>query len=146
MSLDENKAIVRRLIEIFNSHNLTSLHEFMAPNVVIDQTLQGLESFKQFETLFIQAFPDYQEIIEDIIAEGDKVWVHFKVTGTHTGNWAVLGMTLPPTNRTISYTGVSMWRIVDGKVVERTSVRDMLDFFRQLDLIDYTDVVTTLFS
>jgi len=59
-----------------------------------DLQLRGLESYKQFETVFIKGFPDYHETIEDMIAEWDKVWVHFKVTGTHTGEWGLASLIL----------------------------------------------------
>jgi len=145
MSLEENKAIIRSLIEVFNKHNVALMDDFIAPDVVIDHTLQGLDSFKKFETNFIRGFPDYHETIEDIIAEGDKVWVHFKVTGTHTGEWNLLGITLAPTGKKVTYTGVGIWRIVDGKVVERKSVRDMLDFLKQLGVIEPTEKAKKLF-
>ncbi len=145
MSLEENKAIIRSLIEVFNKHNVALMDDFIAPDVVIDHTLQGLDSFKKFETNFIKGFPDYHETIEDIIAEGDKVWVHFKVTGTHTGEWNFFGITLAPTGKKVTYAGVGIWRIVDGKVVERKSVRDMLDSLKQLGVIEYTEKAKKLF-
>ena len=149
MSLEENKAIVRSLYEAFNKHNPDLLDEFMAldyvdaPNTPFE--LRGLERYKEFEAMFIKGFPDYSETIEDIIAEGDKVWIHFKVTGTHTGEWNLFGVTLIPTGKKITYTGVGIWRIVNGKVVERTSVRDMLDFLRQIGVIEYTEKGKKLF-
>ena len=146
MSSEENKALIRRLVETFNKHDVTLWDEFIAPNF-IDHTipLQGLEKFKQFETMFIKGFPDYHETIEDIIAEGDIVWIHFKVTGTHTGEWNLFGVPLPPTGKKITYTGVGIWRIVDGKVVERKSIRDMLDFSRQIGVIEPTEKGKKLF-
>jgi len=149
MSLEENKAIMRRLVEAFNKHNVVLWDEFIAPDFVDARNtpfeLRGLDSFKKYETDFIKAFPDYHETIEDIIAEGDKVWVHFKVVGTHTGEWNFFGISLPPTGKKITYTGVGIWRIFDGKVVERKSVRDMLDFLRQLGVIVPTEKGKKLF-
>ena len=149
MLLEENKAIIRRLVEAFNKHNVALLDEFMAPDFVDARNtpfeLRGLERYKEFEAMFIKGFPDYHETIEDIIAEGDKVWVHFKVTGTHKGEWNFFGITFAPTGKKITYTGVGIWRIVDGKVVERKSVRDMLDFLRQLGVIEPTEKVKKLF-
>ena len=78
MSVEENKAIIRRLVETFNKHDVTLWDEFIAPDFVdYDLQVQSLEQFKQFETMFINGFPDYHETIEDIIAEGDSVWLHF---------------------------------------------------------------------
>jgi len=90
---------------------------------------------KQFYTMFLNAFPDYHETIEDIIAEGDKVWHRFKCTGTHTGEFQGLA----PTGKKVTWTGVNIWCIVDGKVVEKESVYDMLDFLKQLGIIEYTE-------
>jgi C-1 hydroxylase len=146
MSLEKNKAIIRSLYEAFNKHDVALLDNLIASDFV-DHTMQlrGLDSFKKFETNFIKSFPDYSETIEDIIAEGDKIWVHFKVTGTHTGEWNFFGITFSPTNKKIAYTGVNIWRLVDGKVVERKTVRDMLDFLRQLGVIEPTEKVKKLF-
>ena len=149
MSLEENKAIVRRLIEAFNKHNVALLDEFIAtdfvdaPNTPFE--LRGLEKYKEFEANFIKGFPDFKETIEDIIAEGDKVWVLEKVTGTHKGEWNAFGITLAPTGKKITFTAVWIYRIVDGKIVERKSVVDMLDFFNKLGVIEYTEKAKKLF-
>ena len=87
MSLEENKAIVRSLYEVLNKHNPDLLDEFMAsdyvdaPNTPFE--LRGLESVKQYYADVYRGFPDLHLTIEDIIAEGDKVWVLGKVTGIH---------------------------------------------------------------
>jgi predicted ester cyclase len=73
------------------------------------------------------------------------VWLHFKVTGTHTGVGNLFGVPLAPTGKNITYTGVGIWRIVNGKVVERKSVRDMLVFLIQLRLIEPTEKGKKLF-
>ena len=149
MSLEENKAIIRGLIEAFNKHNVALLDEFIAPDFVDAPNtpfeLRGLERYKEFEAMFFKGFPDYSETIEDIIAEGDKVWIHFKVTGTHTGEWNLFGIPLAPTGKKITYTGVGIWRIVDGKIVERKSIRDPLVFLTQLGLIEPTEKGKKLF-
>ena len=149
MPLEENKAIIRSLIEAFNKHIPDLLGEFMAPDFVDARNtpfeLRGLESYKKFEAMFIKGFPDFHETIEDIVAEGDNVWVLEKVTGTNTGEWNLFGISLAPTGKKVAWTAVNIYRIVDGKVVERKSVRDMLDFLRQLGVIDYTEKAKKLF-
>jgi predicted ester cyclase len=149
MSLEKNKAIIRGMIEVFNKHNVALLDEFIAPDFVDERNtpfeLRGLENFKKFETNFIKGFPDYHDAIEDIIAEGDKVCVFLNVTATHTGEWNFLGITLPPTGKKITYTAVNIWRIVNGKVVERKSVRDLSGFLTQLGVIELTEKAKKLF-
>ena len=149
MSLEENKALIRSLYKAFNKHNPALLDEVMAPDFVDAPNtpfeLRGLESYKQFEANFIKGFPDYQDTIEDIIAEGDKVWVLGKVTGTHKGKWGFLGITFAPTGKKITWTAVNIFRIVNGKIVERKSVRDLLVFLTQLGLVEPTEKGKKLF-
>ena len=134
MSLEENKAIARSLFEALNKQNLTLLDKLLAPDY-IEHTMQlkGLESLKQYMTVFWKGFPDLHVTIEDIIAEGDKVWVRVKVTGTHTGEYRGIA----PSGKKTTLTGVDICRIIDGKVIEAESVNDFLDFFKQLGVIDY---------
>jgi len=53
--------------------------------------------------------------IEDIIAEGDKVWVHITETMTHTGEYRGIA----PTGKKITFPSVWIHRIVDGKIATR---------------------------
>jgi len=134
------------LVEAFNKHDLALLDEFIAPDCVNHtRQLRGLEQVKQYTNTIFRGSSDLQVTIEDIIAEGDKVWLHFKVTGTHTGEWNLFGVPLAPTGKKIAYTGVGIWRIVDGKVVERKSIRDMLDLFREIGIIEPTEKAKKLF-
>jgi len=112
--------------------------------------VQGREGIKQLMTIIFKAVPDIHQVIEDIIAEGDKVWVRLKITGTHKGELSIslpsIGrMTLPPTGKKITYTTVQMWHIVDGKVTESWGVYDMLDSYKQLGLIEHTEKAKKLF-
>jgi len=134
MSLEENKTIVRRLFEAFNKQDLALLDELIAPDYVDHpRQLRGLESYKQHLTMFYKSFPDSHETIEDIIAEGDKVWIRVKGTGTHTGEYRGLA----PTGKKITWEAVDIWRIVDGKVVELWYAVVELDFYKQLGVIEY---------
>jgi C-1 hydroxylase len=99
------------------------------------QKIGGLESNKQFIKDEIRAFPDLHLTIEDIIAEGDKVWVRLKETATHRGEYRGLA----PTGNKLSYKVVAIWRIVHGKCIEGWIVYDQLDFLKQLSVIEYTE-------
>ena len=134
MSLEENKAIVRKVIEAINTRNLALLNELISPDFVYQpHQIQGLDRIKHIIEEEIIGFPDLQVTIEDIIAEGDKVWVRLTQTGTHTG--AFRG--LRPTGKTITYATVVIWHIVNGKVVEGWGVYDQIDYYKQLGVIDY---------
>jgi len=125
MSLEEKKAIIRRLFAALNKQDLSVLNEIMLPEFA--------ESNKQFMTPLWKGFPDLHVSVDDIIAEGDKVWVRVKETGTHTGEYRGLA----PTGKKTTFTAVHIWRIVDGKIVEKESVYDSLDFLKELGAIEY---------
>jgi len=143
---------MRRLFEAENERNLALLDELMASDYV-DNALQlrSREEYKQIQTMTGKAFPDFHETVEDVTAEGDKVWVRFKATGTHTGEYtgylpSIGKIILPPTGKKFTMTGVLVYRIVDGKIAEKESwVYDVLDFYRQIGVIEYTEKVRKLF-
>jgi len=107
VSLEENKAIVSKLVEAFNKRDLAVLDELMALDYV-DHTNQvrGRENVKQFYAMAFKDFPDFHRTIEDIVAEGEKVWARYKTTGT-----ALSG-------KKMELTSITIFRIVNGKVVE----------------------------
>ncbi len=141
MSLEENKAIVRRWIESYNKHNLDSLDEFLAPDYIDHIHHGGPEGVKQVFNMAFNAFPDWHESIEEMIAEGDTVWARLTYTGTHKGEF----FGLPPTGNKITATAVAMYRIVNGKLVEGRFITDSLDMNKQTGAIEYTEKGKALF-
>ena len=111
MSLEENKAIIRKMVEASNKRNLAVINEiideFMALDFV-DHTsqVQGRENAKQAYAMGLKEYPDFHRTIEDIIAEGDKVWFLEKVTGTASSG------------KKMDVTALTILRIVNGKFVE----------------------------
>lgn len=141
MSQEENKAIVRRFIEAYNSRNLELFDDLVAADD-IDHThrQEGLEKFRSLFLLAFEAFPDWHERIEDIIAEDDRVWVRVRATGTHTGEWNLFGVPLPPTGRKVAMSMVFIWRIANGRLTEGWEVDEDLDFLRRLGVVEYTEI------
>ena len=86
-----------------------------------------------------EAFPDWHEAIEDMIAEGDRVWVRVKATGTNTGEWNLFGVKIPPTGKKVTMKMVFNWRIINGKLVEGGEVDDNLPFLKDLGFVKYTE-------
>ena len=105
MSLEENKAIVRRWIEAYNKHHKLesfdefaralsdSFDEFNAPDYFDHNHQLCPEGVKQLFNMGFIGMPDWHETIEDIIAEEDKVWVRLTYTGNHTGEFFGLAPT-----------------------------------------------------
>jgi steroid delta-isomerase-like uncharacterized protein len=147
MSTEENKALVRRFIESYNNRDLGVFDELVSPDYV-DHThqQQGLDNFRNLFRIAFDGFPDWHEDIEDMIAEKDKVWVSVNATGTHTGEWNLFGVSLPPTGNRLSMRMVFIWRIRDGKLSEGWEVDNDTDFLRQLGVIQYTEKAKELFE
>jgi len=74
------------------------------------------------------AFPDRVDVIEQVIADGDRVGLLFRVTATHTGNF----FGIPPTGRRVDVYEVAMLRIVNGQMVEGWFMMDEAELLRQL--------------
>ena len=83
----------------------------------------------------LHAFPDWHETIEDIIAEGDKVWVFLTYSGTHKGEF----MGLAPTGNRVETKAVDIYRVVNGKLAEYWTVTDKLNIFKQVGAVAYTE-------
>src|SRR6185369_18091642 len=117
MSSEENKKIVRRYQEIYNENDLEALGEVLSQDLLTPKIMpgipRGMEGAKAAHRIMLAGFPDYQTIIDDLIAEGDKVAARITMSGTHTGSF----MGIPPTGKRISFTGMYIARIDDGKIV-----------------------------
>jgi predicted ester cyclase len=103
--------------------------------------LKGLEGLQQLFDMDFKAFPDWHETIEDIIAEGDKVWVRLFYTGTYTGQFIGLALT----GKKITSKAVDIYRIVNGKLAEYWNVTDNLTIQKQIGAIEYTEKGKKLF-
>ncbi len=141
MSLEENKVIVRRFIEAYNKRNLDLFDDLLASDYYDHTSKVGVEGLKQLMNMAFKAFPDFHETIEEIIAEGDKVWARITFTGTHKGEF----MGIAPTGKKITTEMVDIFRIVNGKLVEYRDVNNNFDYFKKLGLIEYTEKGKKLF-
>jgi steroid delta-isomerase-like uncharacterized protein len=118
MSSEENKAIIRRVIEeILNQGNLAAIDEVFDPAFVDrsspDQPV-GPEGVRAFVSSVRADFPDLHMDINDLIAEGDKVVIRTTWRGTYQGNYG----TMPPTGRQVTRTMIQIFRLANGKIVE----------------------------
>ncbi len=122
MSLEKNKGFVRRVNEALNKKDLSVIDEFMAADYV-DHTnqLRGLDEVKRFYAGVFEDLPDFHREIEDIVAEGDKVWARIRITGTLSSG------------KKIDATTVSMIRIVGGKAMEGWTVPRVTGQDRSID-------------
>ena len=137
MSIQENKALCARPHEeIFNQGNLALADKIFSPEFTwheahLPPLPKGPESIKMFATMLRAAFPDLHLAVEDSIAEEDKVVNRWSFRGTHRGEF----YGVPPTGREVTISGIDIWRIEDGKIVENQQVVDNLGLLQQLGAI-----------
>ena len=132
MSIEENKEIVRRYQECYNSNDLDVLDEIVAVDVLTPKIMpnmpSGLEGAKAVHQKTLVGMPDFRTEIQDLIAEADKVVARVIMTGTHTGNF----YGIPATGKQVEFSGIFIARISNGKIVEHWGEEDSFSLLKQL--------------
>jgi steroid delta-isomerase-like uncharacterized protein len=136
MSNDLNKAVVRRwLEELWNCGKGAIAEELFAPDYVRrdgkGDRVRGPAGVRHLLAAYRGAFPDLCFREDQLLAEGDHVAVRWTAIGTHRG--AFLGF--PATHRRGVLTGMDLFRLADGKIVESWPSHDQLDMLEQLGLL-----------
>jgi len=131
---EENKAIARRAFEEILSQGHFELAEQLYAKDFVNHGIHsnaGLEEDQAALKGWHQAFPDVVISPEKLIAEGDLVTIYWIARGTNTGT----GNGLPATGKKAELSGITIWRIVDGKIKEEWSAFDQLSMMQQLGLL-----------
>lgn len=131
----ENKALVRRWFdEVWNKGDASAIDRLFAANGIVHglgAEMKGPAGFKPFHAAYRDAFPDVRLELEDLIAEDDKVAFRWTATATHQGS----GLGFPPTGKKVSFTGMGVIRVQDGKLVEGWNNFDQLGLVQQLGIV-----------
>jgi len=136
LSAKENKALIRRYFEAIDLPNATPdiLDEFLDPDIVAHDPVPGftgdLGGLKKLFTMFQTSTPGYHTV-DDLVAEGDKVAGRITGYGTHEGE--LLG--IPRTGKEIRMSGLVIWRIKKGKIVETWVQNDTMSLLQQLGVL-----------
>lgn len=136
MTTEQNKAIVERFYGAFEKNDLFTLSELLALDLMAfshgapepqnrEMHLQGISTWNA-------AFPGTHFIIEDQVAEGDRVATRVTMRATHSGGEF---QGLPPTGKRVAVSATSFERITDEKIVERRVISDWLGMMQQLGLV-----------
>jgi len=126
---NENKALIRRWFEeVWNQGRTELIDELRAPDAIATGLGEGEADFKAFHAELRGALPDLVVRIEDMLAAGDRVAVRIVFEGTHLGE--IMGVA--PTGCKVCFTGISIARIADGKIVEGWNSLDRLGLLRQI--------------
>ena len=136
---EQNKQLVRRWFEeVWNNGRAELIEELFDENGIAHglsddpaNPIKGPKDYTPFYKLFREAFPNVVIVIEDMVAEGDKVTARCSVRGKHEGNFRGLAATQSP----IEFTGMTIVRIADGKIVEAWNNFDFMTMNRQVGLL-----------
>jgi predicted ester cyclase len=144
----QNKAVVVRWFTEFwgKNPNLAVIDEVAAPDMLLQYSLheprRGREDIRAFMTDFRKAFPDLNFWgTADLIAEGDYVVGQWEGGGTHTGpahDDFLIGSLPAATGRKMHFTGTTVLKVIDGKIVEERGLDDGVTALTQLGLIKPT--------
>jgi steroid delta-isomerase-like uncharacterized protein len=131
MSIEENKALVRRFVEeVQCQHNLAAIDELLSLDFVDHDSPDGVgrAAARRFFTMMFAAYPDMRFTIRQQIAEGDKVLTYKTFHGTHLGPF----MGIAPTGRAVNIDVMDILTVTDGKITEHWSVADNLGMMQQI--------------
>jgi steroid delta-isomerase-like uncharacterized protein len=137
MSNEDNKTLICRFFEeVYTKKNLAALEEFIAPSHIDHSAAAaglevGPEGSRQAIGIMLTAFPDLHVMIEDMIAEGDRVVVRMTMRGTQQGAFG----SIPPTGKQVAISTIDIVRIEGGKIAEEWGIDDMLGMLQQLGLV-----------
>jgi steroid delta-isomerase-like uncharacterized protein len=131
----QNKTLARRWFEdLFSRGDLDAANEILSADFVdhlSHEDERGLEELRRYVTVYRAAFPDIQDTVVDIVAEGDKVIVRWTSRGTHQGEF----MGIAPTGRHVTFTGMRLFRIAENKIAESWVNIDQLGLLEQLGAV-----------
>jgi len=130
--IEQNKAIIKRYWDgKWNKRQLSILDELQTPNVVYHSPLEemhGIEEYKRSYDSYRTALHNTSVVIEEMIAEGDKVLTRVRLSGVNKG---ALG-DMPPSGNRFSCIVYTVFRLVNGKIAEEWELLDESTFMRQL--------------
>jgi steroid delta-isomerase-like uncharacterized protein len=133
---EENKALVRRWFEeVWNNGRTDAIDEMFDQNGIAhglsddpSNPIKGPSQFRPFHSLFRDAFPNMMIVIEDMVAEGDRVAARCSVRAKHEGDFMGRAATQGP----VEFTGMTIVRIDNGKIVEAWNNFDFLTMYQQI--------------
>ena len=131
---DENKAVAKRAFEEILSRGRFDLTEQLYAKDFVNHGVRQNASLEEDQAAlkgWHQAFSDISIVPEKLIADGDLVAIYWIARGTNTGT----GNGLPATGKKAELAGITIWRIVDGKIKEEWSAFDQLSMMQQLGLL-----------
>ena len=136
MSTENHKSLVQRIAgEIWNEGNLHVADEVMSADAHyhgphMPNGIGGREDWKNAIKMYRGAFPDSHVVYEEMLVAGDRIVGRWSATGTHTGDLSGLS----PTNQRIQISGITIYKISGGLIIEAWEQLDLLGMWEQIDV------------
>jgi predicted ester cyclase len=141
-AIEANKAAVwRAIVTLWHQGQFTALDEVMAPTLVYHTShtggngrreVHGLDGVRRVVSVWRSAFPDLHFTLEDLLADGDTVVARWTCRGTHQGEFRGHAST----GKHVTFTGITISRLAQGKIVEQWTEEDGVSLYQQLGLLN----------
>jgi len=138
---EQNEAVIRQVLALIDERNLDEAFEFYALDYIYHGPtgeLRGRDGIRGLWEVFLAGFPDLHSTIEDMVSEGDKVVLRWRIEGTHTGEF----MGVPPSNRKITLGVTEIFRVANGQLVEAWDQFDRLGLMQQIGAIPTSEAAS----
>jgi steroid delta-isomerase-like uncharacterized protein len=134
MSVEANVTIVQRHFDLLRHYDEAGADAIWAQDIVFrepHQVIQGRDAGKRRYGEFRAAFPDIEATLHEVVAQDDKVVARYTLEGTHQAPFAGISAT----GKRVTLSGMGMFRLVDGRIVEGWGCADFFGFLQQLGAI-----------
>lgn len=139
-SLDQNRQLIHTLFhDCINPGHLGRLNDLIASDYVGPSGERGPAGFAATIQGLLVAFPDIHFTVEDVVAEPDRVVVHWSWEGTHDGPFR----DFPPTHKHVTNAGVGIYEIANDKITRAWVMTDRLGFQQQIGVLPTPPVPQT---
>jgi steroid delta-isomerase-like uncharacterized protein len=135
-SAEKNKESMQKVSHMWETGNTEGIENYVAADMVDHNPMPeikstGIQALKDMIAQSHAAFPDMKTTVYSVVADGDKVIMHYNMKGTNTG---AMG-NMPATNKVMDVNGVDIVRFVDGKGVERWGYYEEQKMMTQLGMM-----------
>lgn len=131
----DTKQLVRDYYAMWNSHDFSKAETLLDSDVrfrgSLDIVANGIEGFKEYADMLLNAFPNLYHAVEILISEGNVASAYVTYSGTHLGKL----LDYEATQRRISYAGAAFFHFKNGKIVSINVLGDLNSLYKQIGLI-----------
>jgi len=135
MSSDAAHVFIRRFTDFINSSDPSLASELVSTDAIFHAPgaapLLGPDGYLELLAMLRSAFSDVRWVLEEAVAEGDKIAARFGMSGTNDGSF----MGAPPTGKAFQATSMAFYKLTGGKIVEERGLPDMLSILQQVGLV-----------